>query len=732
MADNNEFGVSLDDAVSELQSVVEEGSNFMFSEFTEDWEKAEAYYAGECDLPIDEGRSSIVKTETRDIIRALMPNVMRILLQAKKPVNYLPTSIMGADFADKQSRWINFQFMADGGYDVLYNAVLESLKLKAGPIKVYWEENARPEHIRATGLEREDVIAYQEIEDLVIEEIEERTSPTGGLTYDIRAVRYYQNGRVRYEAFPIYEFFCQRNASDLTGVHGHRRSVTVAEAMDMGLEYDDWRSLDNDDPRSNDASSIEEHRRGYITNQDESSGADIMNHEFLLTEAYCEYDLDGDGVPEKYVFYLGGTSYEYIHHEEIEDFCIALVSADPQPFTVIGRSVADITKQSQDNGTSILRAIVDNAHIANNPRPAADPTRTNFNDLMNNAIGAPIRTRGRPEIVYPDVPFTAQQLLPFLEYLERDAEMRVGVTKAARGLDPDAMQSTDEQAVMNTIELSQGQVELMVRNIINTGIIPLFKMALRLSVRHMDRRQRMIHKGAVVPVDLALFDPDLVAVPNVGIGTQQPGQKLSTLQFILQKQEQYMASFGLDNPFTSLSQIYNTLEEIAELGGIDNVGRYFTYIDKQAEAVIMDGMMRREAQQAEMQREMMPLDPGKAMVLAESFKSRMRNLEVLNERLVEEKKLQQRALEKAEELDFRRDDSVQERMLKLLELGYSTKGEENANIQAAQDATTADIPRRTRPQSGPGPTLATPRSAGAGRTQAPASTRRPQNGLDRT
>ena len=90
----------------------------------------------------------------------------------------------------------------------------------------------------------------------------------------------------------------------------------MTSAIEMGLEYDNWRELDNDDPKENDAAHVEEHRRSYIPNQDEDLESDLMNHEFLLTEAYYQYDMDGDGVPEKYVFYFGGSSYEYLHHEE--------------------------------------------------------------------------------------------------------------------------------------------------------------------------------------------------------------------------------------------------------------------------------------------------------------------------------------------------------------------------------------------------------------------------------
>ena len=459
----------------------------------------------------------------------------------------------------------------------------------------------------------------------------------------------------------------------------------------MGLEYEDWAVLDNDDPKANDAAEVDSKKRGYHNNQDDAAETDILNHEFLLTEAYCKYDMDGDGSPERYVFYLGGSNYKYLYHERIEDFCIDLVSHDPMPFTVIGRSICDITKSSQDTETSLLRAVIDNALMANNPRPAADPTKVNFNDLMNNAIGAPIRSKGRAEIQYADVPFTAQSLLPFMQYLEQDTQTRVGVTKAATGLDPDAMQSTDKQAVMNTIQLSQGQVELMVRNIVETGIIPVFRRLLRLSMRHMDKLQMIRNKGAIVPVDISRFDPYLVAEPNVGLGTASPEQKLQMLQLVYAEQQKYLMSMGMDNPFTSLSQIYNTLEDMIELGGLQNAGRYFNYIDKEIEAMIAEGMAKKAAEQSEKQEAMQPVDPGRSLLMAESMKSRVSMQKTMSDMRVKELELAQRSIEKAEEFDIARDKLVQDRNIKLAELRREAT---NETIKREQEANNPNPPRQ--------------------------------------
>jgi hypothetical protein len=327
--------------------------------------------------------------------------------------------------------------------------------------------------------------------------------------------------------------------------------------------------------------------------------------------------------------------------------------------------------------------MIDNAAQANNPRMAADPTLVDFNDLMNNAVGAPIKTKGASTVQVVDLPFTGDRLIPFMQYLENMSQERVGVTKAGQGLDPDAMQSTDKRAVMNTITLSQGQTELMVRNIIESAIIPLFKKALRIATRHMDRIQLVRVKGVDLPIDISVFDPDLAAIPNVGLGTTSPEQKLQALLFILNEQKQAMQLLGMDNPFTSLSQIYNTYEDIVELSGLIDAGRYFKVVTPQVEKAIMEQMAQAAAKQAEEAAKNQPMDPSKALMAVEGMKNKANVLRIMADQRAKELELELRATEKAEELDIKRDEMDQERIIKLRSIGQDRL---NAIIERRQKA----------------------------------------------
>jgi len=697
----NDFGITLDDAVNELQAEVKEAINFMWAEFEDDWARAERYYAGGCDLPTDAGRSNAVKTEVRDIIRAAKPSIMRTLMQSRKPVEYVPSHISHAAFIEQQGLFANQQFAASGGYKVLSNCVDQAMKLKVGPIKTWWEEDPMPSYFKFTGLTAEEVENFKGAPDLEVTEVEDNDKFDD--LFDVEGYKYERNGTLMMEDFPVYEFFVSRNATSLEDakVHGHHRSIKVGDAIAMGLEYPNWGELTGTDPESKNGSQQSRSRRGYAVDNSDKDSDDLTQKEILLTEVYCKFDLDGDGQEKRYCFYLGGTSYEYIDHYEIEEYCIDLIQVDPMPYTVIGRSLADITIEMQDNETSILRAVIDNAHMANNPRMASDPNNTDFNDMMNNATGAPIKTRGTPAIQVIDIPFTGGALIPFLEYLESDAETRVGITKAATGLDPDSLQSTDKNAVMNTIQMSQGQTELMVRNIVETGLMGVFKKIMRLSIRHLDRIQIVRTKGEVVPMDITMFDPDLACEPNVGLGTASHEQKTATLSFVLQKQEQIIQTMGMDNPFVNLAQLYNTLEDLIELGGLRDAGRYFSLITPAMEAKLTDKRQKAEAEAARMAQENAPPDPTTALLQIEQGKGKLKELEIMSDTRKKELELQYKATKDAEELDIKRDQMVQDRMLQLREAGEMRL---NALIERKQAAN--DKPAGTKTDGGSKPQIA--------------------------
>lgn len=655
--------ITLEEAETEIANDVQEAVDFMHSEFAEVWEKAQEYYNGESSVPKVENRSQVTSTNVRDAIRNLRPSLLRIFLHADTIVQYIPNTISQQTLAHNQSIYINQLFFRVGGYKALYNGIQNAALKKNGIIMCWWDDNPTTEEIDLTNLTIADLQTINSAPHLSILSAEQNgqaiPGPEGVMPlYDAKIAKMNYNGGIRVDSVPLAEFFIDENATCIKDahIHGTRRSTPIHEALAMGLPYEELEDLDDMDVETFVNAGESEARRGYIKSRQQGKDTkDPMMKKVLITCAYRKIDLEGTGVPQLYKFYLGGTGYKYLYHEKVRRSPFASICLDFEPDTFWGKSIFDILQQDQDTMTSLLRATCDNAHMANNRRLAVHERLVNMDDVLNPAIGAPIRFSAPGMIQEIGVQSTVATMLPLLQYLQQSSEVRVGVTNAAVGLDNDALQSTTRDAALNTIQLSQGQIEVMARNLAE-GISEVFSLLLDLSLENMDPKQMMIMQGAYTPVDITQFDPSMEMKPNVGLGTGQAEQKLAGLGFIMSEQKEIIAQYGPNNPIAPVQALYNTYEDIAKLHGIHNISRYFAPLTPQSMQQI-DQIMTAKAESA-------PMDPSKAMVQIEQTKAQLRAQEKQLEFALQQRDKavdrQIRALEFAANDDLERDRMVQQ------------------------------------------------------------------------
>ena len=694
--------------LEEIRSDIDDAVNYFRSEVSDEIEKGLRYYNGEVDLPVSEGRSQVVSTQVRDAIRNMKPSIMRVLCGTTSIVKYVPSNVAVAAVIEQQDAYVHQRFWASGGYKLLLAAVDESLKCKMCPIKTYWVPNVPPTFQSLTMLTQEEVLTLEGLPDVEILDIfESDNSPISGIDFfDVELEQVHHNGKAVMEAIPVNEFFISRNATGVEDarVHGHQRNVTVSEAIELNLDYEDWWGLDAgglnlvNDLRTD---------RKLARVEKESERGDVLSHQFLLTEAYIQIDLLDAGSNQLYCVYFGGTNYEYLGHYRETESPFDLMIPDPIAFSVYGNSPADVLVSQQDTTTSLLRGTVDNVHAANRPRIAGDPQKVNFDDLMHHEIDYPIRMKMGATLQVITVPSQLQGSLPLLQWLENESQQKIGITKAAQGLDPDALQSTDKDAVRNTIMLAQGQVELMVRNIVETAIIPIFRKLLRLSIQHLDRFQIIKMQGQLVQVDQLLFDPNLYCETQVGLGTKGDDQRGMGLTFTLEKQFFVLERLGMDNPFVSSAHIYNTLEDMTKLFGLHNVGRYWNLVTPEMEKQYKQ-QKEQEAAMASQQNK--AKDPGTAMVESESIKAGVEKFKIVAQHRAELVREQFKALEANARDDLERDKMAQDLALKSGDLlgKYGTKLDENAIKREQNAQRSAIIPLNRGNEANPEGAVATP------------------------
>jgi len=665
-----------------LQDAIAQAVDFVESEITQDRIKAQRYFDGEVDIGYEDGRSKVVATKVRDTIRAVKPSLMRVFMSTAKPVEFVPRGPEDVALAEQATEYMHYVFNQNDGYRVLNDAFHDALVKKTGIVKAYWETKYRAEIFTYDNLTDEEYTMIVSDDDVTILEhtsissvsVDEFGTEVELPTHDLKISRQMPEGKMRFESVPPEEFFINSQARNIDEAYvvAHRTEMRVGELVEMGYDFEDVYDLDSLYGASDisEAETIE--RQGYSQDDYEDQSGDPAMRNVAITEAYMKIDVDGTGVPVLHRFICGGSNYKLLDFEPIDNIPFAVFEVDPEPHTFYGRSLAEIVMDDQDASTAILRGVLDNVAMTNNPRIGIVDGAVNIDDVLNNEIGAIVRMRQAGSVQELTVPFTAGQTLSALTYMDQLVENKTGVSRASMGLDPDAMQSTTKAAVQATIQAQAGQVEVMVRNLAD-GMKNLFKIMLHLHVKHSDEEQMMRMNGRFIPVDPSVWNADMDVSINVGLGTGREEEKMMALQQAFSIQQQVYTQYGPFNGMVSLTNIRNTLSDMLAAAGIRNSDRYFAPITPEVEQQLLMLQQQAQAQQAQ------GTDPNQAFLAAEQMKAQAK---VQSDMM----KLQLDAQKAAAEDDRERDKMAQDLMVDAAKIyGQYGTAVDVARVKAEQD-----------------------------------------------
>ena len=665
-----------------VQDAISDAVDFIEGEISDDRIKAQRYYDGEVDIGHEDGRSKVVATKVRDTIRAVKPSLMRIFLSTSKPVEYTPKGPEDVAAAEQATSFMHHEFNRLNGYRVLNDAFHDALVKKQGITKAYWLMTPEAEIYTFTDLS-DDEYTYL-IDDDSVSVIEHSVEYSISLDpmgmevempiHSAKISRTKEKGELRVESIPPEEFFINRDARSLEDAYvvAHRTDMRAGDLIAMGFDADTVLALDSFDSGSEMTEAEVFERRGYDEDFSDEDIQDPAMRNVAVTEAYMRIDVDGTGTPVLHKITCGGTSYELLDYEPCDELPFAKFEIDPEPHTFYGRSLAEIIIDDQDAATSILRGILDNVAMTNNPRLAVVEGQVDIDDVLNNEIGAVVRMRQQGAVQDLTVPFVAGQTLGALSYLDGLVETKTGVTRASMGLDPDAMQSTTKAAVQATVQAAAGQVEVMVRNLAD-GMKDLFGIMLRLYAKNVDEEQMMRLNGSFVPVDPRMWNTSMDVSINVGLGTGREEEKMMGLNQALQMQTMVYQTYGPMNGLVSLTNIRNTLADLLAASGVRNADRYFAPITPEIEMQMLQMQQQAQAQQGQAS------DPNAAFLQAEQMKAQ-------SKMQTDMAKLQLDAQKAASEDDLKRDRMAQDLLVDAAKIyGQYGTAVDVARVQAEQD-----------------------------------------------
>ena len=665
-----------------VQAAIGDAVDFVESEISQPRIKAQRYYDGRVDIGHEDGRSKVVSTKVRDTVRAVKPSLMRVFLSTAKPVEFTPKGPEDVASAEQATSFMHYEFNRLNGYRVLNDVFHDALVKKQGIAKAYWMTYPSAEVHTFSDLSDDEYTYLLDDDDVTVIEHSVEYSMSVDVNgmeieapiHSVKLSRQQEKGELCIESVPPEEFFINRDARTLEDAYivAHRTEMRAGDLIAMGFDPEDVMKMGSLDSGSEMTEAEVFERRGYSSDQSDEDANDPTMRNVTVTESYMRIDVDGTGVPILHKILCGGTAYEMLDYEPCDEIPFAKFEIDPEPHAFYGRSLAEIVIDDQDAATSILRGILDNVSMTNNPRLAIVEGQVDIDDVMNNEIGAIVRMRQPGAVQDLTVPFVAGQTLGALSYLDGMVEQRTGVTRASMGLDPDAMQSTTKAAVTATVQAAAGQVEVMVRNLAD-GVKDLFGIMLRLYSKNVDEEQIMRLNGSFIPVDPRVWNATMDVSINVGLGTGREEEKMIGLNQALQMQMNVFQSYGPQNGIVSMTNIRNTLADLLAASGVRNADRYFAPMTPEIEAQMMQAQQQAQAEQGEAP------DPNAAFIQAEQIKAQAKMQSDMA-------KLQLDAQKAASEDDLKRDKMAQDLLIDAAKVyGQYGTAVDVARVQAEQD-----------------------------------------------
>jgi hypothetical protein len=286
--------------------------------------------------------------------------------------------------------------------------------------------------------------------------------------------------------------------------------------------------------------------------------------------------MDGDGIGELRKICCAGPTYEVQRNDPCDDIPFAMFCPDPEPHAFFGLSIADLTMDIQRIKSAVLRASLDSLAMSTHPRVGVVEGQASLEDVMNVEAGGIIRMRQPGAVVPFTLPYVGGDAFGMMAYLDEMRENRTGISKAADGLAPEALQSSTLMAVNQTIQAAQQRTEMIARLFAENGMSRLFKGILKLIVTHQERPRMIRLRNEFVPMSPDAWNANMDVVANVSLGKGGDTERLMMLQQIAQKQEQLLQQLGPENPIVNAQNYYATMVQMLELAGFKDVNRFFT------------------------------------------------------------------------------------------------------------------------------------------------------------
>jgi hypothetical protein len=507
------------------------------------------------------------------------------------------------------------------------------------------------------------------------------------MLHDVKIKRVCSYGRLRLKSVPPEHFLIDANATVLDEDNCRFVAhITYPTRSQLLKDYPDKADLIRSLPAStrtplDDSTSL---AREDLNLNLRSETTDKSTELVEVFECYVQVDYDGDGVAEWRKVVTGDRTVDgsadsgFLENEEWGDMLpFSDIVPNPQPHRWRGAGIFDEMEDVQKVKTVLIRGVQDQTYWLNNPqRNVVEGQVVNMDQLINPDFGGVVITRGPGAIADMPIPFTADKIMPFVDYWDKIGEKRTGVVQGGPALDMDALANQTAKAVQSVETAQFSRIEEYARNIAECGGLQrVFKCILKLVVKHQDRPRMIKLRDEWVEMDPRGWNANMAVVINTGLGTGSRDRDMQVMQGMAMKLEQFiqlagpMASHQLGVGPDTLFSLYR---KMAEASGIKRPDQWFPEISQEDIENVLKGMGQQKPDpkmmevQAKMQLEQAKAQTEAAMMQAKHQAEQDRaaqDFEAERQKAV----MQAAITEKQAQADLQREQQIAERQAMLEE-----------------------------------------------------------------
>lgn len=541
------------------------------------------FYLGEAkgDLapPEVQGRSRVVSKDLMDTVEWMMPSLMRTFASADDIIRFEPDGPEDQQACDDATNYVGYLLhRKNEGFVLLHDAIKSALIQRVGVIKVFADEgfDVRRERYRGLTQEQLDALLLDDGVEVVEQEDGEpaewmtEAGPQVVPTVNVVLRRKAHKLDLRAEGVPPEEIRIAKDTRLISECRfiAHRREVPISYLRSLGYDRRKVDELASDEELT---SEEETARHSYDgSGPDGDDAADPSQRKVILVEAYIKTDTDEDGISEfRRVVKVGGTIFE---DDITDDHPFAVFSPVLMPYKVIGLSMMDLVEDLQRIKTALMRQVLDNVYLSNNPITEVVDGQVNIDDLLNPVPGGIRRVKAPQMTREVAIPFVAGAGMQVIEFADQVRDTRTGVTEMNSALNAESLAkgNVGSEGVQALMSAGTQRIELVARVLAETGVKRLYYLFLKLVTQYQDRPQQARINGRWMTIDPREWKTRYDMTVSVGIGNSGRQQQIANLAMIGQAQEKVLP-LGLAGP----SQIYHTVTRMAEAMGYRDSDQFF-------------------------------------------------------------------------------------------------------------------------------------------------------------